>query len=1371
MKEKRKAVKEEQQKVIREGGEWEVNQWLKRAEWDKYLVDVEVMKLLNCVTVPDEETEHELYMIWQGMNHMVQKCQETVVSQAGLFIRFEASHTEKHQTQYASLKGYMNRKAVIEHAWPWKQILMFIRRTQGAQEWKKLKYKLKKEQKKAWKHLWRVTGDEYMWIQGLVTNDSADEAEESLTDDLSQACLNFCFSLLQEQYSKNEYSNVLVCGLAVLRVQKSGAQWGWMDPGNYSPVLFNMIKIAQFMVIEQAFQQCEQDMNKSSSDDSCRFSESGNSSEFSHIEASECLKLVKKYMNKFMVHETHGVMQWMLDLRTYGLKIHFNITAEGSIDWVEEQISWKGQVQFTMNQLREMVQGMIQEAWEILFYDLMLVKSETEISVISWSALWDNSCNEEVSWNYLQDERNLWLQDGQVWLQDHIRANLALQSQFLKDESASEWDQKKIYKYLNDVIQFQGILLILMHICGEQPAWGPEIIIIQHSNGVKGHHRNIFIEQNTSFSEDQMRLNPEALVVFITQYHKGYSVTGKEKIIHRYLPWMMRELYMYFDWLMQPFQWGLNVFLRDDQVLSVLIWSVNHWGKIWDTSRMSQVMKHFSQKWMRVQMTLQSYCEIVIVISRQDLQKIHAFDYDEDDEEDAFHADWPEEIHDLQAGHVSWIAGNIYSQGIMKMSEVVASMHERFYHVSRKWHQWLGLDADQLSSKVSMKRKSVTAATGNTGLSAFMVRVKRLRRMDIVSWLKAMLRAEAEFWGCQQEVIQSIMREENCVVQVMSTGGGKSLSFMLPAWCSISEISVVIVPLIALWADMMNRCQWFQISCAEWNSQQLQNCDEVRLVLIISESAVEDAFQLWLHQKKEAQQLNQIYVDECHVILNNCTDFCCKLQQLKELSHAEAQMILLTATLPLSCESELWRRMRWNSLQVRMFWALISQVNIRYCTIWVKGQGKVISQYAAVITEVFTKYSSDKAVIYCNAVNETIELAAELSCRAFHHDASDKSNILQWFRSDGSMLVAMSAFSMSIDIADIRLIIHISWSCTLLDYAQESDQTGWDELNSEAVMIICSFKFTDTEDKGNDQLIRSFMTSIQCKWIILNGYLNDRVNWVECEDEEKECEVCMKARAVIMSVEAVTEVEQALIWQESKEITVAENDDGEKEERDDESSEEERIAEFSEEDSIDEDILGLKAAGLKRQVIVQAQVRIIQDEAQEVETLHKYLTEIRETCPFCWWKLRVQWLHNLYRCRERDESIARNWYKILQGMIHQLRVMIKYSECTECFLPVKWCDWFEGKGTGSQGGVKQEWVQLSGKGLCQFDETVLSEYVVAVESDEEFMVSMREWMRSSGYEWGWDADQVQYFEQRKEWGGIEANQLLQELSRFHQLYS
>ena len=80
----------------------------------------------------------------------------------------------------------------------------------------------------------------------------------------------------------------------------------------------------------------------------------------------------------------------MLNLRTYGLKIHYNTTAEGSIDWVGEQISWKGSMQFTMDQLREMIGGLIRETREVLFHDLMLIQSEAEIPVIPWSSLRDN---------------------------------------------------------------------------------------------------------------------------------------------------------------------------------------------------------------------------------------------------------------------------------------------------------------------------------------------------------------------------------------------------------------------------------------------------------------------------------------------------------------------------------------------------------------------------------------------------------------------------------------------------------------------------------------------------------------------------------------------------------------------------------------------------------------------------------------------------------------------------------------------------------------------------------------------------------------------------------------------------------------------
>ncbi len=61
-----------------------------------------------------------------------------------------------------------------------------------------------------------------------------------------------------------------------------------------------------------------------------------------------------------------------------------------------------------MKQLHKMIEKLIQESKEVLFYDLMLIKSKVKISVISWSLLRDNSQNKEVSWNYLQNEHNIW---------------------------------------------------------------------------------------------------------------------------------------------------------------------------------------------------------------------------------------------------------------------------------------------------------------------------------------------------------------------------------------------------------------------------------------------------------------------------------------------------------------------------------------------------------------------------------------------------------------------------------------------------------------------------------------------------------------------------------------------------------------------------------------------------------------------------------------------------------------------------------------------------------------------------------------------------------------------------------------------------
>lgn len=179
-----------------------------------------------------------------------------------------------------------------------------------------------------------------------------------------------------------------------------------------------------------------------------------------------------------------------------------------------------------------------------------------------------------MGWSYLQDERNIWPVEEGSWLHTRIGEDAALQGQFIHEGTISDWDRKKMRQYLDGVNRFRGLLLVLMHITGGQPARGPEITGIQHSNGVKGRRRNVFIEQNTPFSGEIDRKNPEASVVFISQYYKGYTVSGKEKIIHRYLPRMVGELYVYFDWLVRPFQTGLDVLLRDDAALSELVWPI-----------------------------------------------------------------------------------------------------------------------------------------------------------------------------------------------------------------------------------------------------------------------------------------------------------------------------------------------------------------------------------------------------------------------------------------------------------------------------------------------------------------------------------------------------------------------------------------------------------------------------------------------------------------------------------------------------------------------------------------------------------------------------------------------------------------------------
>jgi hypothetical protein len=59
---------------------------------------------------------------------------------------------------------------------------------------------------------------------------------------------------------------------------------------------------------------------------------------------------------------------------------------------------------------------------------------------------------------------------------------------------------------------------VLMHISSRQLAQRPKILSIQYSNTVQGSYYNVFIK--------------DSIVVFVTQYYKGYNVSSNVKIIY-----------------------------------------------------------------------------------------------------------------------------------------------------------------------------------------------------------------------------------------------------------------------------------------------------------------------------------------------------------------------------------------------------------------------------------------------------------------------------------------------------------------------------------------------------------------------------------------------------------------------------------------------------------------------------------------------------------------------------------------------------------------------------------------------------------------------------------------------------------------------
>jgi len=647
--------------TIQAGEEDEVNPWLERTQWQPYLSGLRRPDLLECIREPivarpdgrdrrsrrqmEEEPEEPVERaIWEAMDELARISQASVTERVGVFVRLEAIRTEKHQTRYQPLQPYMDEKSISDHVRPWQQMVMFFARTQKEHERQSPKYRFTRRQREAWEALVeeaerKVSGEgeeeeeeereeeedvkdiedsggsefanDDEEDQGQNSKNNQDGRPEKLTA-IQRACLEFCIQLLNQTISRKEYDSALICALAVLGVKEGG----WKGPELYPPILSAVIKVARFMIVQQALELSEPFQEDEFNGDSGYDSDSSADSAPAPAPARKpgCLGFVAKMMDKFMVRGSHSPMQWMLDLRTYGLKIHYNTTSAGHVEWKGyDELLYKD-LHFTMPQFRGMVHGLVTETRRLLVEDLLSFGNKQrvgEVPGIPWQSLRDNPTDERPGWNFLQDHRSRLPVDGETWLFDRVGQDAAIRDRFLKPGSESGINRTAVERYMSQVAEFREKLLVLVHIAGGQPGRGPEVLSIRHSNTAKGGHRNVFIE--------------DGLVVFATRYHKGYALSGDIKIIHRYLPAEVGELLVWYLWLLLPFQQRVEAMVWKKDAVSAHVWPADVDGKKWTSERMRKAMKRESMVGLGQELTIQSYRDIAIGISRRFVRGATAF--------------------------------------------------------------------------------------------------------------------------------------------------------------------------------------------------------------------------------------------------------------------------------------------------------------------------------------------------------------------------------------------------------------------------------------------------------------------------------------------------------------------------------------------------------------------------------------------------------------------------------------------------------------------------------------------------------------------------------------------------------------------------